>query len=63
MALVILMIIAAWYLPLPLALQICITVFGSLHCLFSLIRLVVKLLKKSDEEQANDLLRKYLPRH
>lgn len=34
MAIVIVLIIAFWYLPLPLALQVLMTVFGSLYCLY-----------------------------
>lgn len=42
MAIVILLIIAFWFLPLPLALQILMTIFGSLNCLVKLIRGIVK---------------------
>ena len=49
MAIVIIMIIAFWYLDLPLALQILMTVFGSLHCVFRLIGLCVKAYKNSNK--------------
>ncbi len=37
MPVVILIIIAFWNLPLPLALKILMTVFGSLHCIYRLL--------------------------
>ena len=37
MAVVILIIIAFWNLPLPLALKILMTVFGSIHCIYKLL--------------------------
>ena len=38
MAVVILAIIASWMLPLPLAMQVLMTVFGSLHCIVALVK-------------------------
>lgn len=49
MAIVILVIIAFWCLDLPLALQILMTVFGSLHCVFRLIGICVKAYKNSNK--------------
>jgi len=51
MALVIIAIIAFWYLPLPLALQILMTVFGSLHCIAVILRAIVAAYKKQHEPQ------------
>ena len=49
MAIVIILMIAFWFLDLPLALQILMTVFGSLHCIFAIIRACVKAYNKTHE--------------
>jgi len=58
----ILLIIAIWYLPLPLVLQICLTIFGVLHCLVILIRAWSRAKKKLQEETVNNLIEDYLPK-
>lgn len=54
MAIVIMLIIAFWFMHgagiIPLALAICMTVFGSLHCLFRLIGFIIKVYKKYEED-------------
>lgn len=46
MVFTIFLIIAAWNLPLPQWLQICITVFGVLHALFNTGERIVKIERK-----------------
>ena len=54
MAIVIMLIIAFWFLSnagmIPVALAVCMTVFGSLHCLFRLIGFIIKVYKKYEED-------------
>ena len=49
MILVILFIIAAWLLPLPVALQVLITVFGSISVLWSIAKIVVKCIEAANK--------------
>ena len=58
----ILLIVAVWFLPLPLVLQICLTIFGVLHCLVILIRAWKSAKKKTQEETFNELIENYLPK-
>ena len=52
MVIVILLIIAFWFLPLPLALQILMTVFGTLHCVIRLVSACVKAYKEQQRKRA-----------
>ena len=61
-------IVAAWLLPLPAAVQVLITVFGSLSCLAKLIRFIssmIKAYKETNEPQrtGNKYLDRYLDRY
>ena len=62
MAIVIILMIAFWFLPLPLALQVLMTVFGSLHCLFAIIRACVNVYNKRHQPKLTgyDLLDRFL---
>ena len=52
MVIVILLIIAFWFLPLPLALKILMTVFGTLHCVIRLVSACVKAYKEQQRKRA-----------
>ena len=55
MSIVIMLIITFWFLSnagiIPVALAVCMTVFGSLHCLFRLIGFIVQVYKKYEEDK------------
>ena len=50
LAIVIILMIAFWYLPIPLALKVLMTVFGGLYCLFWLIRVCVEVYLKQKKK-------------
>ena len=62
MAIVIILIIAFWFLDLPLALQVLMTIFGSLYCLFKIIRAIARAVNESDKPRrtGNDLLDRFI---
>ena len=46
MVIIVLLIIAFWFLPLPLALQVLMTIFGSLSVLFSIGKIIYNCYKR-----------------
>lgn len=62
MAIIIILMIAFWFLPLPVALQVLMTVFGSLSVLFSIIKICANVYKKRHKVQRTgySLLDKFL---
>jgi Sec-independent protein secretion pathway component TatC len=62
MAIIILLIIAFWFLPLPVALQVLMTIFGSLSVLYSIIKICVNVYNKRHQPRRTGygLLDKFL---
>jgi len=66
MAIIIILIIAFWFLPLPLILQVLMTVFGSLSCLARTCRAIVKASKnnkpvtRTGSSYASDLVDRFI---
>lgn len=62
MAIVIILIIAFWNLNLPLALQVLMTIFGSLYCLFKIIRVIARAVNENNKPRKTgyDLLDRFI---
>ena len=61
MIIVILIMIAVWFLPLPVALQVLFTVFGGLHCLVSIIR-IINAVRNHNSSVDNSIVNQFLKR-
>jgi len=62
MAIVIILIIAFWFLDLPVALQVLMTVFGSLYCVFRIVRAIIRAVEENNKPQKTgyDLLDRFI---
>ena len=62
MAIVIILIISFWFLDLPVALKVLMTVFGSLYCVFRIIGAIAKAANENNKPQKTgyDLLDRFI---